>query len=606
MERGSNFDLSTLRDGYRNGRFTPADVVREAYRRIRERGASPVWIHLIPEEDLVRRAEALGPFREDLPLYGVPFAIKDNIDLAGVPTTAGCPDFAYTPVASSTVVARLVAAGAIPVGKTNLDQFATGLVGTRSPYGACSSVFDEAYIAGGSSSGSAVAVAAGLVSFSLGTDTAGSGRVPAAFNNIVGLKATRGAVSTAGVVPACRTLDCVSVFAQTCADAATVLEAASAWDQADPYSRATGQRKAWPMQGFRFGVPADDCLRFFGDDQAASAYYAAVRQMEEMGGICVAFDYGIFTRVAQLLYSGPWVAERYAAIRAFLAEHPDSLHPVTARIIGGAKAISAADTFDAMYRLAELARAAETEWRQMDFMLLPTAGTHYTHAEVAAEPIAANANLGYYTNFVNLLDLAAVAVPAGTRGGGMPSGVTLIGPAWSDAALLETADAFHRSGLSAVTGANLSPLDALPAISRSWCPAGYVPLAVCGAHLTGQPLNWQLTSAGAFLIEAGHTSPEYKLYALRGTTPAKPGLVYVGSGGAAIEVEVWAVPENAFGGFVTAIPPPLGIGSCILATGRRVKSFICEPFALNGAMDITAFGGWRAYLAAGSGPGAGL
>jgi allophanate hydrolase len=424
--------------------------------------------------------------------------------------------------------------------------------------------------------------------------------VPAAFNNIVGLKPTRGAVSTAGVVPACRTLDCVSVFAQTCSDAAAVLEAAAGPDPKDPYSRAAGQRRAWPPTGFRFGVPPDDQLNFFGDAQSATAFHAAVRRMVARGGVRVTFDYDVFRQVAQLLYSGPWVAERFAAIRKFLAEHPDALYPVTAKIIGGAKSITAADTFDAMYRLAELARAAEAQWKGMDFMLLPTAGTHYTHAEVASEPITTNSNLGYYTNFVNLLDLAAIAVPAGTRGGEMPFGVTLIGPAWSEDSLLTTADLFHR-GENAATGRELAALESLAAIAVPYCPRGYVPLAVCGAHLTGQPLNWQLTQAGAYLIEACRTSAEYRLYALRGTVPAKPGLVYAGKeNGAAIEVEVWAVPANTFGGFVAAVPPPLGIGSCTLGSGRVVKSFIVEPYAVSDATEITQLGGWRGYISAGA------
>ncbi len=572
------FDLASLRSGYRSGSFTPADVLRDAYRRIEEYGKHPVWIHLIPAEESIARAEALGPFREDLPLYGVPFAMKDNIDLAGVPTTAGCPDYTYTPAESATVVSRLMAAGAIPLGKTNLDQFATGLVGVRSPYGACSSVFDPRYISGGSSSGSAVAVAAELVSFSLGTDTAGSGRVPAAFNGIVGFKPTRGAVSARGVVPACRTLDCVSIFTASCADAASVLAVAQGFDCADPWSRPAGQSKAWPLKQFRFGVPADKSLRFFGDGLAEAAFHRAVDRLGSLGGIRVPIDYGLFHEAADLLYSGPWVAERFAAIREFLTAHPGALHPVTARIIGGASAISAADTFDAIYKLAEIRRATEREWDRMDFMLLPTAGTHYTHAEVEAEPIASNTNLGYYTNFVNLLDLAAIAVPAGTRGGRMSFGISLIGPAWSDAALMETAALFCGEQ---------------PA--EPYCPNGYVPLAVCGAHLRGEPLNHQLTDAGAFLIEACRTAPEYRFYALRGTTPAKPGLARSGAGGASIEVEVWAVPEATFGRFVAAVPPPLGIGTCTLESGRNVKSFICEPYALDEADEIKHLASWRAF-----------
>jgi allophanate hydrolase len=575
----NSMDLASLREGYNERRVTPTDVVREVWKRIRERGERPVWIHLIPELETIARAEALGPFREDLPLYGIPFAIKDNIDLAGVPTTAACPEFAYTPHASATVVAQLMAAGALPIGKTNLDQFATGLVGTRSPYGACSSVFDERYISGGSSSGSAVAVAAGLVSFSLGTDTAGSGRVPAAFNGIVGLKPTRGAVSTKGVVPACRTLDCVSIFAAKCNEAAQILAVAGGFDFADPWSRPAGQRKSWPAKNFRFGVPSDHWLRFFGDDLAASAFREAVRSIESMGGIRTPIDYSPFHEAAELLYSGPWVAERLSAIKTFWAEHSDALHPVTARIIEGSKTITATDTFEAIYRLAELRRATEPVWRQIDFMLLPTAGRHYTHAEVEADPIATNTNLGYYTNFVNLLDLAAVAVPAGTRGGTMPCGVTLIGPAWSEEALLNTADRLHRHS-----------------VETQGCPAGYVALAVCGAHLTGQPLNYQLLEAGAFLLEACRTAPEYRLYALKGTVPAKPGLFYSPSGGgAAIEVEIWAVPENTFGPFVAAVPPPLGIGTCTVASGRKVKSFICEPWALHDAEEITELASWRVF-----------
>jgi allophanate hydrolase len=553
--------------------MNPAEAVRETYRRIREQGEKPVWIHLIPEEVSLARAEALGAPDGSLPLYGMTFAIKDNIDLAGVPTTAGCPAYRYVPSKSATVVEKLMAAGALPIGKTNLDQFATGLVGIRSPYGACSSVFDARYISGGSSSGSAVAVASGLVDFSLGTDTAGSGRVPASFNNLVGLKPTKGALSTAGVVPACRTLDCVSIFSADCATAAKVLEAARGFDAADPYSRPAGQQKAWPPTRFRFGVPADDLLKFFGDESAAALYREAIMRFEALGGTAVPFDYAVFRDAADLLYSGPWVAERLAAIREFAASQPEALHPVTARIILKASSLTAVDTFDAMYRLAALQRASEREWERMDFMLLPTAGAAYTHEEVAAEPVERNTDLGYYTNFVNLLDLAALAIPAGMRSNGIPFGVTLIGPAWSDTALLSAA------GLQA-----------------AYCPAGYVPLAVCGAHLTGQPLNFQLTNAGAFLIEACQTTPSYRFYALSGTVPAKPGLVFSPEGGAAIDVEVWAVPENSFGRFVAAVPPPLAIGSCTLAGGRQVKSFVCEPFALRDATEITHLGGWKQYL----------
>jgi allophanate hydrolase len=533
------------------------EKIRETYRQIRAMGERPVWIHVIREEETIARAAALDP---KLPLYGMTFAIKDNIDLAGVPTTAGCPDYAYTPTKSADVVERLMAAGAVPIGKTNLDQFATGLVGTRSPYGACSSVFDKKYISGGSSSGSAVAVASGLVDFSLGTDTAGSGRVPASFNNLIGLKPTKGAISNEGVVPACRTLDCVSIFTKEPADAGRVLQAAR---------QRTGPKKAWPAKGFRFGVPSPEWLRFFGDESAPALYAAAIAKLESQGGVKVEFDYAPFNETANLLYSGPWVAERLAAIGDFSGE----MYPVTEKIIRGAKSISAVNAFEGFYKLADLAVRADAEWKRMDFMLLPTAGAAYTHEQIAAEPIALNTNLGYYTNFVNLLDLAALAVPAGMRSNGIPFGVTLIGPAWSDEALLATA-----------TG------------EAPYCPEGYVPLAVCGAHLSGMPLNHQLTSAGAFLIEGTKTAATYRMYALKGTVPPKPGLFFNPEGGASIEVEVWAVPDRGFGPFVAAIPSPLAIGACTLAGGRKVKSFVCEPYALTEAEEITHLGGWREYI----------
>jgi len=480
-------------------------------------------------------------------------------------------------------VERLVAAGAIPIGKTNLDQFATGLVGTRSPYGACASVFDAKYISGGSSSGSAVAVASGLAAFSLGTDTAGSGRVPAAFNNLVGLKPTRGLVSTAGVVPACRSLDCVSIFSRTVAGAREAWRAAKGFDAADPYSRRErpGDGAApWAAGGFRFGVPARGQLEFFGDREAESLYGEAVWRLERIGGERVEIDFAPFRAAAELLYQGPWVAERYAAVGAFLEAHGEEMHPVVRGIIEGARRYSAADAYAAEYKLRELARAAETEWQRMDVMALPTTGTIYTREAVEADPVRLNTNLGYYTNFVNLLDLAAVAVPAGFRGNGLPFGISLIGGAFTDEALLGLAERFE-------TGA------------AACCTPGCVSVAVVGAHLSGQPLNWQLTERGARLVKSCRTAPGYRLYALAGTKPAKPGLVrdeeFAGPG---IEVEVWAMPEDRFGSFVAAVPAPLGIGNATLATGETVKCFITEPYGIRGASEITGFGGWRGYLAA--------
>jgi allophanate hydrolase len=565
--------LAELRTRYASGASRPTDVISELYATLAREPLHPIWISQLSRESAMARASALerDPLATAKPLYGVPFAIKDNIDLAGLPTTAACPSYAYKPDASATVVQNLIDAGAIPIGKTNMDQFATGLVGTRSPHGACSSVFDARYISGGSSSGSAVAVAKGLAAFSLGTDTAGSGRVPAAFNGLIGLKPTRGLLSTLGVVPACRTLDCVSIFANTAHDAHTVFQAARGFDPLDPYSRTGQTASPWLGGAFRFGVPARNQLEFFGDDEAEALYWQA---LERIDGTRIEIDFGVFREAANLLYSGPWVAERLAAIGDAATE------PTVSKIIAGGGKYTAVDTFKAEYRLRELQRATQAEWSKMDTLVLPTTGTIYTHDEIAADPIARNTNLGYYTNFVNLLDLAAVAVPAGVRSNGLPFGISFIGPAFTDEALLALAGAF--------TGA---PVD------LETSPPGCILVAVVGAHLTGQPLNWQLTERGARCVRTCRTAREYRLYALDRTMPPKPGLVREpGFEGPGIEVEVWAVPEEKFGGFVAAVPPPLGIGNAVLEDGSTVKCFVCEPYAVAGAAEITRFGGWRAYV----------
>ena len=583
-------DIGTLRSLYDSGEACPSDVIASVYDKIA--GAlEPVWISLVPREMALARARAMesDSAARRKPLYGIPFAIKDNIDLAGLPTTAGCPAYSYAPVSDATVVRNLIEAGAIPVGKTNLDQFATGLVGTRSPYGACSSVFDDRYISGGSSSGSAVAVASRLVSFALGTDTAGSGRVPAAFNNLIGLKPSRGLLSNTGVVPACRTLDCVSILTANCHDAHAVWRAAKAFDPADAYSRdiREGQDAApWAVGPFRFGVPSEDQLQFFGDDAAAELFRNAVLELEKLGGQKVEIDFSIFRSVAELLYSGPWVAERMAAIRPFFEARSDEMNPIVREVIAGARKYTAVDAFKAAYRLEKLRRAASQEWSRMDVLITPTTGTIYTHEEIEGDPIGRNTNLGYYTNFVNLLDLAAVAAPAGFRPNGLPFGISLIGPAFSDEALLILADRFHRSRVD-LPG---------PALCVGPVPPGCLAVAVVGAHLTGQPLNGQLTDRGARLLKSTRTAACYKLYALGGA-PAKPGLLrQEGFDGPGIEVEIWAVPASEFGSFVAAIPPPLGIGSVTLASGEVVKGFLCEPYALAGTEEITRFGGWRNYL----------
>ena len=593
-----SLDLASLRAIYRAGTLTPTALIEELLGRLDAHDDPAVWIYRLSRDQLMahaKRVEARG--LDAQPLYGVPFAIKDNIDLAGVPTTAACSEFANTPTESAFVVQRLLDAGAIPLGKTNLDQFATGLVGVRSPYGVPRNPFHPEMIPGGSSSGSAVAVAAGLVSFALGTDTAGSGRVPAAFNNLVGLKPTKGALSTRGVVPACRSLDCVSVFAFTVEDAVAVAAVAGGFDANDPFSRTTPAgffETAAAPASFRFGVPASGQLEWFGDTFSFDCFANAVQALELLGGLKVEIDFTPFRDAARLLYEGPWVAERWSAVRTFYAQHAEAIFPITRKIIeGGAKPL-AVDAFEAGYKLALLRRAADATWTKVDTMVLPTAATIYTRAQVAADPITLNSRLGTYTNFANLLDTAALAVPTGFRADGLPFGVTLFGAAWSDARLAAIGNALHRA-TSSKAGATGLPLPAAPLAPLA--KTGEIALAVVGAHLTGQPLNGQLTALGARLLRTTRTTDAYRLHALAGTVPPKPGLVRGDPGtGAEIEVEVWGLTAAAFGTFVAAIPPPLGIGTLQLADGTAVKGFICEPAALAGAKDITAFGGWRLFL----------
>ncbi|SAI69255.1 allophanate hydrolase [Bordetella ansorpii] len=542
--------------------------------------------------ELDERLEAAGGDRARLPLYGVPFAIKDNIDAAGWPTTAGCPEFAYVPEQDATVVARLRAAGAVLVGKTNLDQFATGLVGTRSPYGPVANSFDPAYVSGGSSSGSASVVARGLAVFSLGTDTAGSGRVPAGFNNLVGLKPTRGWLSTAGVVPACRTLDCVSVFALTVDDASLVAGIAGGHDPRDPYSRVRPDSALpWPSAP-RLAVPAHP--EFHGDEQSRRAFEQSLRDLQALGAVIEPIDFTPFMELADLLYQGPWVAERFCAVESLWREQPEAIHPVVRSIVEQASRYTAADAFRAEYRRAELTGVIHAALSGFDALVVPTAPSIYTIEQLLADPIALNSRLGHYTNFANLADLSALALPAGMREDGLPTGITLIGAAWQDDALAVFGRAWQASRALPL-GATGAPAPAAEP-ARGVPQTGTIRVAVVGAHLTGMPLNHQLTSRGAVLAEQTLTAATYRLYALANTMPPKPGLVH-SDRGASLIVELWDVPAAAFGGFVAEVPAPLGIGTLELADGRLVKGFICEPRALQGARDITEFGGWRAFIA---------
>jgi allophanate hydrolase len=584
---GMKATIATLLAAHAAGKPLKA-TIEETYDRIAGHADPALFIAIRPKAEalaVAARLEASGSAGK--PLFGVPFVVKDNIDVAGLPTTAACPAFAYRPVRSAFVVERLERAGAIVIGKTNLDQFATGLVGVRSPYGVPRNSLRADLIPGGSSSGSATAVGAGLVPFSLGTDTAGSGRVPAALNGIVGLKPSLGALSTSGVVPACRTLDAVSIFARDVADAFRVFELAIAFDEGDAYSRSFREPalSAFPG-GIRLGVPRPDQRQFFDDKDASAAFAQDLELARSLGAVIVEFDFEPFAEVARVLYDGPWVAERYAATKPLIETNPEALHPVTRAIIEGARKFDAVATFEAFYRLADRRRRTSGAWSEFDVMLVPTMPRFYTVAEVEADPVRLNSRLGTYTNFVNLLDLCAIAVPAGVRGDGLPSSVTLIGPSGADGLLAGLAAAVQaRSAASTKSAAPSAPGDRIE-------------IAVLGAHLTGQPLNRELVDLGASFSREVETAPDYRLFALAGPVPAKPGLLRVTEGaGSPIKAEVWTLDRAGFGEFVAKIPAPLGIGTIRLKDGGSVKGFLVEVEAVKAAEDVSRFGGWRAYLA---------
>ena len=592
-------DLASLKALYAAGTLTPLDVIEAVIERRAAWPDKAVFITPTSDHDLRAAATTLmerSPEPNSLPLWGIPFAVKDNIDIAGLPTTAACPAFEYQPEADATVVARLRAAGAIVIGKTNLDQFATGLNGTRSPYGAPRSVFDEDYVSGGSSSGSSVTVAAGFATFALGTDTAGSGRVPAAFQNLVGIKPTPGLLPNTGTVPACRSVDCITIFAATVGDGVAVRKIAEGLDADDPFSR----RAKWaelPTSGLRVGVLEGAEREFFGNVEVEKLYDAAIENARSLGATIVPFDYAPFREAAALLYDGPWVAERLAAVEGFMASNAEDFDPVVRGIIEGAKGKTAVEAFNGKYRLEELRRKTEATWAAMDLLLLPTSPTTYTVADMRADPVRRNSHFGRYTNFVNLLDCAAIAVPAGfDTEDHLPAGVTLIAPAFTDDALAPLADALHRM---AARGMGRDKAAVLPEASK--VPAAVstmVPIVVVGAHLTGMPLNKELTGPGGRLVKSCRTAGDYRLYALPGTVPAKPGMIREpGFAGAGLAVEVWELPPAAFGQFVARIPAPLGVGKITLDDGSAVSGFLCEPYALAGAEEVTQHGGWRAYVA---------
>ncbi len=587
---------------YRDGTCSVRELVSHLMEKAERYTDHNIWIRRLPLAELepyLQRLELSTP--DELPLYGVPFAIKDNIDLEGVDTTAACPEFAYHPEQSAFIVQRLVDAGAIPLGKTNMDQFATGLVGTRSPapWGPCKNAFDPAVISGGSSAGSAVAVALGLVSFSLGTDTAGSGRVPAMLNNIFGLKPSRGLLSMSGIVPACRTLDCPSIFALCTADTQRVFSIAAAQDEHDAFSttnpfsntgRFFGETKHKPV----IGVPEQDQLEFFGEQSAAGLFDEAVQTWKALGAEIVEVDFEPLLKAAKLLYDGPWVAERYAALESILKSQPEAVHDVVRGIVESARGKNAVDAFKAEYELQEYRAVAERLFEQVDFLLSPTAPRSYLIDELLEKPVELNSNMGYYTNYMNLLDLCGLALPAGFMANGIPFGVTLIAPRCRETALLSHAMSWEKQR-ELPMGASSKVYHSNPAPAA--VPVGrQIQVAVCGAHLKGMPLNWQLAERGAQLVSETETSENYRFYALKGGPVKRPGLVRDEENGCRIKVEVWSLPAQEFGSFVAAIPYPLGIGKLELATGEWVSGFICEGLGIEGAEDISAMGSWRTYI----------
>jgi allophanate hydrolase len=591
------FTLAALHEAYAKG-VSPADVIDEVLARIDAVNDPGIFIHLRDADALRKEAAALGPFDPAKPLWGIPFAAKDNIDAAGIETTAGCPAYAYTPEMDSFVVAQLRAAGAILIGKTNLDQFATGLVGVRTPYGAPLNSVDPEIVPGGSSGGSGVIVGHGIVTFSLGTDTAGSGRVPAALNNIVGLKPTLGALSATGVVPACRTLDTVSIFALTVDDAYAAFAVARGFDPADAYSKPLPHAPLVAANdGLRIGVPDAASIRFLGDDIQRATFERDIAALAARGARIEPVDFTPLYAVADMLYQGAWVAERYTVIKDLLTRDPEAIHPVTRQIITHATSMSAADAFRGIYRLADLKRAAEPMLAELDMLCVPTIPTFYSVADLEADPVTPNSNFGTYTNFVNLLDMCGIAVPTAPRSDGRPGSVTLLAEAGQDGLVAAVARGFE-TGCQRNMGATAHALP-VPAPLPSAQP-DTIELAVCGAHMSGLPLNWQLSDLGGRFIRKATTAPRYRFFALAGGPPDRPGLVRTQDQGAAsIDLEIWSLPKSTLGSFVEGIPAPLGIGSVELADGVWVKGFICEASGTTGATDISHFGDWRAYLSAG-------
>lgn len=591
--------IPQLKAAYASGKLSPRQLMQQLSAEAANYSDHNIFIHLLSEserEPFLKTLEATEV--NSLPLWGIPFVLKDNIDLAGIPTTAGCPEFSHTPDTSATVVQTLISAGAIPIGKGNLDQFATGLVGTRSPYGACHNAFDFEMISGGSSSGSAVSLALNLCSFSLGTDTAGSGRVPAAFNNLIGLKPSKGLLSTTGVLPAVRSQDVVSIFALNAQDAYQVFEVAAQYDDQDEYARPADQLTppVWPTKPV-LGIPDKNNLFFCHDPLAKQQFDETVQQLKTLGYDIREIDFKPWLDTAKLLYDGAWVAERYVAIEDFFNAHETQIEPTVGKIIAGARDLSAAQAYKGAYALQKAQRLTQDVWQNIDCILTPTAPSIFSIQQLQADPIGLNSALGTYTNFMNLLDYAAVAIPTGFREDGLPAGITAFAPAGTDRQLLKLADIWQNEFVT-TAGAKKTPVpNPNPEL---FSDTQTIPIAVVGAHLTGFPLNSQLVERGAKQIKTTQTAPKYAFYELAGGPILKPGLVKInpesGNQGASIEVEIWAMPKQHLGSFLSLIPSPLGLGKIELIDGSQVVGFICEPYGIEGAIDISHTGGWRNWI----------
>jgi len=593
------FTLSSLRAAYGNG-TSPEEIVEEVYRRIDSIGDPGIFITLFDKAELLEQAAALGAHDPAKPLWGIPYVIKDNIDVGGKPTTAACPAYEYLAEKDAFVVQQLKDAGALAIGKTNLDQFATGLVGVRSPYQPPKNSVDPKIVPGGSSSGSAVAVGHGIVSFSLGTDTAGSGRVPGALNNIAGLKPTRGALSATGVVPACRTLDTISIFALTVEDTYAVYQVAAGYDEADAYSRRIATPPLSPVPPkLRIGIPDAATIEFCGDAVQAQSFADTVALLESEGAEIVEVNFTPFYDVALMLYEGAWVAERHTVIEDLMRDNPEAVHPVTRQVVGAALKLTATDAFRGFYRLKELARKTEPVLASLDLLCVPTMPTFYSVADLEADPIGPNSRNGTYTNFVNLLDMCGLAVPVAPRSDGRPGSVTLLAAAGQDALLAAIGCRLEQLG-NHTLGATGWPLpDAEPPAPAAG--PNEIAIAVCGAHMSGMALNHELTSRGGRFLEATQTSDAYSLYALAGGPPKRPGLVRGDKGsGAPIDLEIWALPLAETGSFLKGIPAPLGLGTLELSDGRTVTGFLCEAVGLGGAENITHLKSWRSFAGGGS------